>query len=141
MTIVDEKALQRTDDEKIRAAALDYMEGWYTADAARMERALHPDLVKRAYVPGADGNSQLLHLSALALVQFTRGSNDKSRRAEVSILDRFQGSASVRATMADWVDYMHIVKVGAEWKIINILWEYTEAEWIARGGTAGERTR
>jgi hypothetical protein len=31
----------------IRQAAVDYIEGWYTGDADRMERALHPDLAKR----------------------------------------------------------------------------------------------
>jgi Putative lumazine-binding len=129
------------DDAKIRAAVLDYMEGWYTADAERVERALHPDLAKRAYLPGPDGKPQLSHLSALALVQFTRKSNDQNRHAEVKILDRFEGAASVRATMTEWVDFMHLVKVGAEWKIINILWELTPERWIARGGAAGERTR
>jgi len=29
--------------------ALDYTEGWYAGDAARMERALHPELAKRMY--------------------------------------------------------------------------------------------
>ncbi|MGH7551869.1 MAG: nuclear transport factor 2 family protein [Longimicrobiales bacterium] len=42
-------ALARTagDSAAIRATALDYVEGWYTGDAARMERALHPELAKR----------------------------------------------------------------------------------------------
>ena len=30
------------DEELIRAAILDYAEGWYTGDADRMERCLHP---------------------------------------------------------------------------------------------------
>src|SRR5690348_6957349 len=96
------------EDAKIRTTVLDYIEGWYTADAVRMERALHPDLAKRAYVPGPDGNEQLLHLSALALVQHTRASKDKNRYAEVEILHRLERIASVRATMTDWTDYMHI---------------------------------
>jgi hypothetical protein len=29
--------------------ALDYTEGWYAGDAARMERALPPELAKRMY--------------------------------------------------------------------------------------------
>ncbi|PYS59909.1 MAG: hypothetical protein DMF76_15225, partial [Acidobacteria bacterium] len=31
----------------ITRTALDYIEGWYAGDAARMERALHPELAKR----------------------------------------------------------------------------------------------
>jgi len=40
-------AAHASDADEIRAACLDYIEGWYTADAARMEKALHPDLAKR----------------------------------------------------------------------------------------------
>ncbi|HEX6315687.1 MAG TPA: nuclear transport factor 2 family protein, partial [Gemmatimonadaceae bacterium] len=35
------------DSAAIRAAALDYIEGWYEGNAERMERALHPELAKR----------------------------------------------------------------------------------------------
>jgi hypothetical protein len=31
------------DSAAIRATALDYVEGWYAGDAARMEKSLHPD--------------------------------------------------------------------------------------------------
>jgi len=35
------------DSTAIRQTALDYIQGWYTGDGARMERALHPELAKR----------------------------------------------------------------------------------------------
>ncbi len=35
------------DTVKITSTAMDYVEGWYTSDAARMDRALHFDLAKR----------------------------------------------------------------------------------------------
>lgn len=41
------------DSAAIRATALDYIDGWYTGDAARMERALHPELVKRIVMTDA----------------------------------------------------------------------------------------
>ena len=37
-----------TDRELINQAICDYFEGWFDGDAARMDRALHPDLVKRS---------------------------------------------------------------------------------------------
>ena len=36
-----------TEQELIAQAVLDYYEGWFDGDAGRMDRALHPDLVKR----------------------------------------------------------------------------------------------
>jgi hypothetical protein len=35
------------DEAAIKATALNYIEGWYDGDAARMESALHPELAKR----------------------------------------------------------------------------------------------
>jgi hypothetical protein len=129
------------EDAKVRATARDYVEAWFTADAERMERALHPDLAKRAYLPGLDGKVQLSQTSAMALVQFTRQSKGLLQQSDVKILDRFEGIASVRTTTPDWVDHLHLVRVGGDWKIINILWELTPERWIARGGRPGERTR
>jgi hypothetical protein len=47
------------DSAAIRTTALDYIEGWYDADAARMEQALHPHLAKRFVEPFADGRVRL----------------------------------------------------------------------------------
>lgn len=138
MTAIDLTA--QSDEEQIRTIALAYAAGWYSADTSRMERTLHPQLVKRAYLPGAKGKPRFSDMSALALLQLTRKSTDKHGRAEVTILDRFEGAASVRLRMADWVDYMHMVKLDTEWKIINVLWELTPEQWTARGGAPGERT-
>jgi hypothetical protein len=120
-----------TDDEaKIRAAALDYIAGVLEANPARMERCLHPELVKRAYLPGIGGKPQLSHISALVMVQAARTwSATPDREATVAILDRYEGAACVRTTFDEWIDYMHVVKVGDEWKIIHVLWELTPQEW------------
>ena len=42
-----------SDDDAIRKPANDYIEGWYTGDAARMEGALHPELAKRMGLYGS----------------------------------------------------------------------------------------
>jgi hypothetical protein len=119
-----------SDEEAITATALDYIEGWYTGDAARMERALHPELAKRIVMPGAEGRAMLQNMSAKELVDATRSgagtrTPENLRRMDVQVLDIFENSASVRVTAADWVDYMHVGKVDGEWKIINVLWELT----------------
>ena len=115
------------DSAAIRATALDYIEGWYNADGARMERALHPELAKRmAYTD--NGRSRLIQMTAMTLVQSTRagGGSDipaAQRRNEVKILDIYEGVASVRVNAAGWIDYMHMVRWNGQWKIINVVWE------------------
>ena len=117
------------DQAAIRAAALDYIEGWYTGDAERMERALHPDLAKRIVITNPqNGRSRLDQMSALALVQGTRRGGGKNTPADkqqkdVTILDVFENAASVKIVASDWIDYLHLAKFNGRWVIVNVLWE------------------
>ena len=117
------------DTVAIRAAALDYAEGWYEGNPNRMERALHPELVKRIVVSDtATGRSVLQNMGASALVNGTRHGYGKEtpkerRQKEVTVLDIFGNAASAKAEMADWVDYMQLAKVDGRWLIVNVLWE------------------
>lgn len=113
----------------IKKTALDYIEGWYSADAARMERALHPDLAKRI-VRTNPGTSQsvLQNQTAEMLVRFTKAGGGSRTPAgkqmkEVTVLDRFENAAVVKIVASDWIDYLQVAKFNGEWKIINVLWE------------------
>jgi hypothetical protein len=120
-----------TSDENaaITKTALNYIEGWYEGDAARMESALHPELAKRMiYTDPKSGRSQFNHMGAMALVQGTRRGGGtqtpkEKQLKEVTILDRFNNAAVVKIVASDWIDYLSVAKVNGEWKIINVLWE------------------
>ena len=43
------------DIERVHQAVLDYAEGWFLGDLARMQRALHPAFSKRRAVEGGTG--------------------------------------------------------------------------------------
>lgn len=121
-------AQSAADSAAIRATALDYIEGWYTADAARMERALHPHLAKRFVEALPNGGIRLTDTSALELVQQVRNGGGSAtpvtdRRTDVRILDVFQKVASVRVDADGWIDYMHLARFGDSWRIVNVLWE------------------
>ena len=120
------RAQTPADSAAIRTAALDYVEGWYTADAARMERAVHPELAKRIVQSDQNGRSRLGQQSAMTLVAGTRTAEPVPAGQQVKdirILDIFGNSASVRADMAGWIDYMHMAKWNGQWKVVNVLWE------------------
>ena len=116
------------DSAAIRAAALDYVEGWYQGSGERMERALHPELAKRIVMTNPqNGRSRLDQMSAMSLVQAARSGGGRStpaaeQKKDVRILDVYENAASVRAEMAGWVDYMHLGKTNGQWKIVNVLW-------------------
>ena len=120
------------DSTGIRGAALDYIEGWYTGDAVRMERALHPELAKRILMANQnEPGKHFMHMTADQLIEGARrgGGSDspaEEQRKEVKILDIFRGTASVRVDAQTWVDYLHVVEDDGNWVIINVLWELRE---------------
>src|SRR2546426_9414249 len=98
------------DSAAIRQTALDYIQGWYMGDGARMERALHPELAKRIVRTDTAGNYRLDQQSAMTLVQNTRIGGGKQtpeadRHDDVRILDIYRNAASVRVNASYWVDY------------------------------------
>jgi hypothetical protein len=117
------------DKDAIKQTALDYIEGWYEGNADRMERALHPELAKRIVRTDAkSGRSGLGQMSAMSLVQGTRAGGGKAtlkekQQKDVTILDVFENSASVKVVASDWIDYLHIARWNGRWVIVNVLWE------------------
>jgi hypothetical protein len=120
---------ETADTAAIRQTALDYIEGWYTGNAARMERAVHPKLVKRIVALNPESGKQVFqNQGADQLIKATeQGHGTKipegQRQKDVTILDVFANAASVKIVSAQWIDYLHLAKWKGEWKIVNVLWE------------------
>lgn len=121
ITPSDGAAQSRADSLAVRDAALDYVEGWFTADADRMRRALHPDLVKQ--MPLEDGSFH--NQSADELVEMTKlaGGADRDWSDAVEILGMHAEAAAVRVDVPEWVDFLHLVKTDGRWRIIHVLWD------------------
>jgi hypothetical protein len=115
------------DAELIKQTALDYIEGFYEADAARMERSLHPELAKRIVRTDQRGRNSLGQMSALTLVNATRTRDEKTpkdkQQKDVTVLDIFGNAASAKIVATDWIDYLHLAKWNGRWVIVNVLWE------------------
>ena len=86
-----------------------YIEGYYEGDGARMESAVHPDLVKLLIYTGQNGQNGLETMSAMTLVQRTRAGGGteipRERQQKDTILDRYNNIAVVRIVASDWIDY------------------------------------
>ena len=117
------------DREAIKQTALDYIEGYYEGNAERMERSLHPDLAKRIVRNDqSTGKNKLEHMTAPRLVQVTqmrqgRPTPKEKQQKDVTLLDVFENSASVKIVAGDWIDYLHVSKFDGRWVIVNVLWE------------------
>lgn len=116
-----------TNEDAVRSVVLDYVEGWFEGDAARMERALHPGLVKRCRgIEGADPDA-LETLSAQEMIDATadgvgRREDEPDRRIEVSIDHLSGGIASVQCLCHRYVDLLHLIDMPGGWKIVNAAW-------------------
>lgn len=122
------RAQTAADSAGIKAAALDYIQGYYDGDGPRMERALHPELAKRIVQVDERGRYRLGQMSAMTLVAGTRAGGGKDipvaeRRSDVTILDIYQNAASAKIYASGWVDYLHLAKWNGRWVIVNVLWE------------------
>jgi hypothetical protein len=118
------------DSAGIRETAMNYIEGWYAGDAARMEKALHPELAKRVVTTDVrSGRSQLESIGAMTLILRTRAGGGMHTPAEAQtkdfrLLDIFANAAVARVTASDWVDFLELAKWNGRWVIVNVLWEY-----------------
>lgn len=104
----------------IERAVLDYFEGWYDADAERMQRALHSDLVKRR------AGEQLGHTTAARMIELTASGEGRAdgadRTLEITVLDVHEDIATVAVRAAAYYEYLHLVRTHDGWKIANALW-------------------
>ena len=111
------------DHEAITAAALDYYEGWFDGDAARMERALHHDLAKRGLIGDGEGDTDTARSMIDATAAGVGRRRDRTDRRIRIRIDHVHGDiATATVTSAVYVDYLHLVRVGSRWKIVNALW-------------------
>lgn len=118
---------ESADEDAIKRAALDYIDGAHAGDAVRMERAVHPELNKVVVdkIPQT-GKFYLRKAGATRLVQVVGAKSvvlaEEKRDIQVKILDVLEGLAVVKATSAMFWDYLQLAKIDGEWKIINVLW-------------------
>jgi Putative lumazine-binding len=117
VTTADEDAVVRT--------VLDYFEGWFDGDAARMKRALHPGLAKRSL----ETNDSLNHLTADVMVEATARGRGKrwdpgKREIDVRVVDLHGEIASVVVHSNVYREYLHLVRTPDGWRIVNALWRF-----------------
>jgi hypothetical protein len=120
-----------TEQELVTQAVLDYFEGWFDGDVARMDRALHPELAKRSLGQVDPESPELRTVTKERMVALTaegEGQRDDpggDRRIDVEAVDLHGNIASVVVRSAVYREYLHLVRADHGWKIVNALWHFT----------------
>jgi hypothetical protein len=106
---------------------MEYFEGWYDADLARVDPVLHPQLVKRsADQVDADSPSVTTKERFLELVRAGGGAEDKTDDPiEVTVVDIHQDIAAAVVRSAQYREYLHLLRTPEGWRIVNAFWALT----------------
>lgn len=111
------------DTDAIRNTVNDYIQGYYTADAARMERALHPHYLKHT-ISGSQGSLKMREKTGLQMVEDVRSGTPfpvDQRGQQITVLDITGDIASAKLVTPGWVDYLALTKWNGEWKIVSVV--------------------
>lgn len=118
------------DREGVRQAVLDYVEGVYNVDPARIERSVHPNLAKLGYYRGPNDAAygDAIPMTFERLKEVARNYNrnghvPKDAPKQIDIYEVLDKTATVKLTAHWGVDYMHLVKLDGKWMIVNVLWQ------------------
>ena len=113
--------MSKSDEQLVAQAARDYFEAWFDADEARMDRVLHPGLVKRR------AGEQLGVTTKERMLELTRageGTGDGAdRRLEIAVTAVAGELASATVHSAVYTEVLHLVRTRDGWQIANALWE------------------
>ena len=120
---------QHADEDGVRRAALDYLDGFYEGDTAKIHRGVHPDVTKYGFAMRGGDEYSGQPMSFQQMLDYATGVKerenypDASAPKEVMILDVLDQTASAKVIAWWGTDYLHLARYGGQWKIIHVLWQ------------------
>ena len=117
--------------QEIEKACLNYIEGFYEGDTAKLASCLQPTVYKFGYMRNKatglyEPDGQMTYEDAMKYAssvfekkRFPRQDAPK----KVQVLDIMESIAAAKITAWWGTDYLLLVKQGGQWKISEILWE------------------
>lgn len=111
--------------EAVEAVVRDYIDGWHSGDAQRMDSSLHDDLVKRTVSDDA-APKDLSWVTKAQMVELTRDGGGRSPGAAAEIVvHHVEGTiASAQVVTEEYLDYLHLSKSSGNWRIVHDLFRH-----------------
>ncbi len=126
-----DETIRPEDAAAIRSCLLDYFEGWFDGDAARMGRALHPGLAKHALAQGPTRAETLDVTTRDEMVEATRLGRGRDRdlpdraiRIDIASVSGDIASAIVHSAV--YVEYALLARTRNGWRITGTLWRWAD---------------
>jgi hypothetical protein len=120
------------DSAGVRAAALDYIEGFYTGDSTRLVRSVRPEVYKYGFWRHRDSTSYNAgtQMTWEGFHRYANGVRERGGRGapanapkEVRIFEVLDKTASAKVTAWWGIDYLLMGKFDGRWMITHVLWQ------------------
>ena len=120
-----------TEEAKVKAACMDYIEGFYEGDQDKLKRSLSPNLLKFGYMKrrGTEEFASAGQMTFEEALAYAKGVKEKQRFPKpdaprgVEIYDVGDQIASAKVTAWWGFDYMLLAKKDGKWMIEQVLWQ------------------
>lgn len=119
-----------SDREAVRLAVLDYVEGFYEGDTARLVRSVSPEVRKYGYYRAKPGGPYVGEampfpefLSYANRIRTGRSRTPPNAVKDIVLFDVQDQTASAKLTAWWGTDYLLLAKDKGRWIILEVLWQ------------------
>jgi len=123
-------AQEPADREAVRAAVLDYVEGFYEGDTVRLVRSVWPEVRKYGYwrsKPDASYAGEAMpfpdFMSYANRIKSGASKTPAGAPKDITVFDVQDQTASAKLTAWWGTDYLLLAKEKGRWMIIQVLWQ------------------
>lgn len=122
---------QNSEDEAVKRACMDYIEGFYEGDEAKLKRSLSPNLLKFGYMKkrGSEEYASAGQMTYEEALSYARSVKEKKQFPKpdaprgVEIYNVGATIAAVKVTAWWGFDYVLLAKKEGKWMIEQVLWQ------------------
>lgn len=121
------KEIPSDDASAVHSTVTNYIEAYYTGNAAEMEQTLHSHYLKHKI----HGNIPVREQTRTDLLQSTRSGQgtqltQAQRKEQITVLDVAGNIASAKLVTPGWTDYLTLTKIDGEWKILSVVQRFDD---------------
>jgi hypothetical protein len=123
-------AAQTPAHDSVRRAALDYLEGFYEGDSAKIVRSVRPDVRKVGYYTEQGSPTYLAEEMPFAeMMTYTNNFRKRGRTTPATaprevIVGEVNDQTATAKVVAWWgIDYLQLAKYDGKWMIVNVMWQ------------------
>jgi len=134
-------AVTPADREAVKRAVLDYVEGFYEGDSAKLARSIRPEVYKYGFWKARDSTRYAgEQMTWPEFFSYARNVKANNRQApptapkRVEVYDVQDQTASAKLTASWGTDYLLLGKYNGKWMISSVMWQSLPPKPAPTGG-------